>query len=663
MKVKGVITVFLALSFVCISSLILALVESARTAGLRYYEETAANAAIDSLFSNYHIGLWERYRLVLLDAPDEEEIKEKYLEYMTPYLTAGNWLTMTETDAEIEKCDVITSGGGEWLEQEILDYMKYGLIEDIVRNRFDPEELKDELKQAESMQKVTDAYAQQSKNAIGLEKTIKKLNDSTAAQRTYRSAALDALRSGNNSAFQSQSRKLESEIKKFESLRADYIRQADMLADELAGVSASEGYAELTGENQGYVDNVRSGYDDYIESSGERRKAIDEAGRFGPYNLAVIDDAQDMASMVNITWQDEPAAYDEEGNLISPGVSYEVERRAEWNRIYGYFLNTEVPQLNLQCGVADESKESLIENVGKILSGDLLTLVIPEGRKVSGKAMDMSELPSVYHEDLNRVTDDRSVTDSLIIGEYVAAFFNNFTDFSDNKDTENMYSDADDDIGDSETKEKDESKCSVNYETEYIIGGMNSDKGNLSKAVGEIFLVREGLNYLHIISDGNKMREVNELATAIVGSTGLPLLEPLIACLIIGAWAGAESLIDCRELLDNKKVPIIKSTNDWKLDVTSVLTLGQKGNITSDKKSYKGVDYETYLKFLLLTMDNIKRNYRMMDIIQNNLRLGDSSFFMSDCIYGLKMKVICKAKHIFALGSEVDIVCDAEKAY
>ena len=64
MKRPGEITVFLSLSLLCIFALLCVMVEGARTAGSRYYFQVAANASLDTLFSQYHRAMWKNYRIL-----------------------------------------------------------------------------------------------------------------------------------------------------------------------------------------------------------------------------------------------------------------------------------------------------------------------------------------------------------------------------------------------------------------------------------------------------------------------------------------------------------------------------------------------------------------------------------------------------------------------
>ena len=62
MKYRGEITVFLSLTLICVLSLVLGLVESARTAGARLYLRMASDSAVSSVMSYYNMKRWRRSR-------------------------------------------------------------------------------------------------------------------------------------------------------------------------------------------------------------------------------------------------------------------------------------------------------------------------------------------------------------------------------------------------------------------------------------------------------------------------------------------------------------------------------------------------------------------------------------------------------------------------
>ena len=61
----GQITVFVSMILMLLFAFLCVLMESARTAGARWYLQMAASSSMDSVFSQYHRELWDRYRLLL----------------------------------------------------------------------------------------------------------------------------------------------------------------------------------------------------------------------------------------------------------------------------------------------------------------------------------------------------------------------------------------------------------------------------------------------------------------------------------------------------------------------------------------------------------------------------------------------------------------------
>ena len=76
MRKRGEITVFLSLIMVCIFSLILGLLDSARTTGARLYLEMSANSAMASVMSQYNRNLWDMYHLLFLEYESETAVEQ-----------------------------------------------------------------------------------------------------------------------------------------------------------------------------------------------------------------------------------------------------------------------------------------------------------------------------------------------------------------------------------------------------------------------------------------------------------------------------------------------------------------------------------------------------------------------------------------------------------
>ena len=71
MCIRDRITIFLSMILLCVFGLICSLLESARMAGERCYLEMAAYSALDSVMSQYHLPLWEEYRVLGVEYIEE----------------------------------------------------------------------------------------------------------------------------------------------------------------------------------------------------------------------------------------------------------------------------------------------------------------------------------------------------------------------------------------------------------------------------------------------------------------------------------------------------------------------------------------------------------------------------------------------------------------
>ena len=99
-----------------------------------------------------------------------------------------------------------------------------------------------------------------------------------------------------------------------------------------------------------------------------------------------------------------------------------------------------------------------------------------------------------------------------------------------------------------QTTKNDPNKA-LDYELEYIVSGKGSDRDNLKQVALDILGIREGMNFLYLISSGEKRNEAQALATAILAP--YPVAEVANVALMMGilaAWAFAESVLDVRSL-------------------------------------------------------------------------------------------------------------------
>lgn len=628
MQKSGQITVFLSLALLCIFSLMCGLIESARMAGARCYLKLAADSAMDSVFSEYHREAWDQYRLFLLEAKDEKEIKDSWNQFMEPYMDSSGWYGMAMESAEVSDRVSITDDGGSHLDKEILDYMKYGIIKDMPDADGAADLLKN-LKEASSVESLSQSYSGHTKEAVRLERALEDINDCLRAQKDYWETAQRQLGNYNGSGFRETARKLKREMDRIPSLVTTYGKRADQLKKNLDETKRkNEALSKnISPEMQKAMAEEANSYETYVNQDGPRRNQVEALPEHMDIQKIVIQQAMERAEEVEDTidnW-----VYDDEEDS-GPDLN-ELWGSVEdiWNRI-------QISVLSYSNGVKDPEKQRILEQIEGFAEQGLLNLVLPEGSQVSKGMVNSDSFPSASMSALEGAS--INLLERLVFEEYCSRFLTNFC-----------------------SEEEKEFK----YELEYLISGKTNDEDNLKRVVTELVAIREGMNLIHILSDSEKRQEANALASVITGVTGLAPLTGVIAFFIMTVWALGEAIVDVKMLLEGKKAAFIKSRETWNLTLSSLLELGKTGKSSGGKAGDKGIDYTGYLKLLMFLSDQKVQNYRLMDMIQWNLCKSQGDFRMENCVYQAEIKGNVKAKHLFFGGSNPYYPLDVrtEKAY
>ena len=183
----------------------------------------------------------------------------------------------------------------------------------------------------------------------------------------------------------------------------------------------------------------------------------------------------------------------------------------------------------------------------------------------------------------------------------------------------------------------------LKYQTEYILGGKMGDIENLKFVAKRLLLIREGVNMVHLVSDGAKRAQAASLAAAIASAFLIPPATGVIEAAILLCWAFGESILDVRELFDGGKVPLIKSAADWQLSLENLPEL-LNGLDSVRRGSEDGMNYEDYLQVLLLGVSREEKIERAMDMIEMCVReKGRKNFRMDSCIVAAEISVDVKA--------------------
>lgn len=406
-----------------------------------------------------------------------------------------------------------------------------------------------------------------------------------------------------------------------------YEKQADILASEiqksrldLAGKSA-----DLSGTVKQALEEELSSYETYILEDGERRKEVRGLIPLSERNTGLVESVKEEAEAVIQYINDwEP---EEDGD--------ELDEEELWEPVKSNLQRFETSGLSCKAGIADKKKQAWLEQVTAMAESGLLRLIMPEGKDISGGRWNQAGWPS-YTVGTKGSPDGDDLIKRALAGQYCDMVYTDVLSETD-KDTF--------------------------YEMEYLISGKESDRENLSQTASEMLAVRTGLNLIHILSDPQKREEARGLAALIAGSVGLAPLASVLAVFIMGVWALGEGIMDLRILLQGGKIPILKSSVDWQLDLDSLLRLGEKADLPGGDLPQKGFSYQGYLKLLLLPMDSSQKYYRMMDMIQANLVRKQPDFLIQNMVYQVDIKSGVCGKHSFFSLSPVDNLSGKENNY
>ena len=610
MKKSGQITVFLSMILLCIAALLCGLMEAARTAGARCYLRVAADSALDSVMAGYHRELWARYRILLREFDGKEELEDEFSRYFDGYLEAAGWYPAERLSVSADRVTLVTDDGGDHLRQEVLDYMKYG-VWTLDFSEDQAGEVLDGIREAGAVQETSRLYGACSAQALELEEAIETIDSIQQSQKELWETGRRQLADRNGRGFLNTGEALLKELGKVPGAVAEYSRRADRLQSQLESVygEIQEKMEEMTPGMKAAAEEEYGRYQSYTSKDGERRGEIEGLSALAESNgelvKGVMEEAKDVMEYI-ANWDGDE---DEE-----------LDEAALWRPVRRHLDGFQARTLACAHGTADKEKQSFLENIRRMAGEGFLGLVLPEGAPISGDAILEQKLPS---EERGEGGSASGLGDRLLTGEYCGQFFRHFLDTEDEPD------------------------AGLRYQIEYLAVGEKEDRQNLAEAAARLLAVREGLNLVHILGDGNKRAQARELAAAIVGVSGLLPLVEVVAVLVMGVWALGEALVDVRTLLAGGKVPLIKSGEDWNLSLDQLLELGKTGQ-AEERQNQKGFSYESYLKLLLFAADQRVLLYRMMDVMQDTIGRMEPGFLMERCAWRVEMSAVTEAAHLFS---------------
>lgn len=188
------------------------------------------------------------------------------------------------------------------------------------------------------------------------------------------------------------------------------------------------------------------------------------------------------------------------------------------------------------------------------------------------------------------------------------------------------------------TKSDDKNHLLVN-EWEYVIRGSTDDEENYRAIRKRLFVARNALNLAALYKDPAKAEMVVTVAEAITPGP----LGAATQLLIAEAWAALETEEDLEDLYNDRRVPVLKTPEQWKTDISSVLgsdrvrdklddesrelleekqdeLSGLSGTINTVTQFKYGLNYDEYLMIMIAALNDNIRLLRIMDLIQINMK-------------------------------------------
>lgn len=390
----------------------------------------------------------------------------------------------------------------------------------------------------------------------------------------------------------------------FSEYNRELLKQYDLLFID-TGYGFSEASASNTEEHirqylsKNYEVPVQFGLSGTFDTGGSHDVscAVSECGYASDNDCAVLKhQIADYMTNIPSGWITEKLEPDAEAVSGAGIMGRDVEAERDENR-------AEIDGMAKSAKVKDDDgneKEVALDNpadaAGTARGIGVLSLTAPKGREISSRVVNLTQY--ISHREKNTGTgicqEERECSPEcgrILLEEYLFRKMG----YYDNEKNGSV----------------------LKYQLEYILCGKSSDWENLEKTSEKMLLMREAVNAAYIFSDSGKIAEAEAMAAALAAVTLMPeLLEP-VKISILFAWSFLESMQDMKVLLNGGREPVVKTASTWQTDLEDIVNVG--GSL-KDGGGGEGLEYKEYLAVMLLFENEDDVLYRMMDIMEMDVR-------------------------------------------
>ncbi|MCI8512471.1 MAG: hypothetical protein HFE83_10840 [Lachnospiraceae bacterium] len=606
MRRSAEITVFLSLVLVCVSSLLMGLLESARTAGARLYLQMAADSALSSVMSQYNRALWDEYQLLFLEYESEEAVEQSFRDFFDYYLEQENLYPMRTEEITVTETVKPEENGGQALEKEILSYMQYRLPDAAAGLAG----IAEEAAQAATMgdfKSLLSTCRQAGKETRGLEKRRIAVEAALRDLEEQKEKASKAAGREKEGSFRSSAKKLKQGLTRFPDRVSAYEREL------LRFTERQDRFFEEEGGNR---------FPEYEKDPAVTSCKEQERLACGEMERAAAENLKEYQKIGQTLKESEEAL--EEAILLLEEAEDDTEGEdVDWDGIRACLEAVQIPR-PLGSREADEEKAALLDRLEELFNQDLLDLVLPDEAAVSTKKVSLKGIPSSRS---CADADTGKPLEQLLVNEYIFLKFDSFLEEQKSgipKEEKELF-----------------------YEQEYLLCGRAGDRENLRETAERLLAVRGAANLSYLLSSPELRSQAEALAASV--SAGNAPVQVILSLFILALWALGEAVADLQVLFAGRRVPLWKNTGTWQTSLEGLLKLDFLNREGRQDGSDTGKGYADYLRILFFLEKREVRNFRMLDVIQWNLRKKQADFAVADCAYALSVSAKVSERHLFLL--------------
>lgn len=623
MKIKGSVSLFMAMIFLMVISVITTTIMSAGIHGAKVKVSTSVSSSVDSVFAAYDSELFEKFGVLLFEGSDKNKICESINRYLSENISVDGGIDLYGIKIKgINISQVINATDGSgllWMDSAV-DYEKYAkpinLAADFLGINDSGSKLEKLGEIMEGMSAVSDTVGYVNDNTKELTRYIDGVEiinnhiSETGEEYYLRKLKMPGIilenakniyrydKNGFDKIIRDLQKDIDGILKITETLEIKY----KLIDSEIAQISNS---VNILMDDVKEIEDVlgKETVDGFCE----------EFEKMGNYKDILAENAFDLEQFFNTLQVNKGILIEAKRKLVQINSEEDINEAIEifknysldgYDIDYGYFLKK-------------KGRNNIFSTIKKLFQAGILGLVIPKGDSVSMRYISENNLASdvTYLNSKNILKNCGFSTKSakkIIYGEYVMDHFFSYTDKQN---------------GDA-----------LDYEVEYVINGEKSDIANLYYTVKKIALIRSAVNMAYIMTDSDKKEKAESLAEIAVGWTNIQPLVKGMKYLILYGWSYAEGLVEVKALLSGWKISLFKNSDNWQMEYEDFITLNFEPD---EEKSQNGLNYEMFLRAVMMMNDLGEISLNTMDLVELwKIRNGDTDFRMKNQVFGIKGEVL-----------------------